>query len=75
MDRFRLVGAGEQRGWDCYDERLRGLQVDHQLAYISRGRSAGFSPIVHLNDSETVLPIGNWLLAERTSRPDEAMPK
>jgi hypothetical protein len=32
MDRFRLVGAGEQRGWDCYDERLRGLQVDHQLA-------------------------------------------
>src|SRR6478609_5147672 len=26
-----LVGAGEQRGWNFEAERLRGLEVDHQL--------------------------------------------
>ena len=28
-----LVGAAEHAGWNCEIERLRGLEIDHQLVF------------------------------------------
>jgi hypothetical protein len=71
MDRYSITSSARTSSANGTVMSLRGLQVDHQLASSCLRQIGGFSPLLHLNDSETVLPI----LLIKLPRPGEAMPE